>query len=140
MTAVSALVAAVCGAAIGVLFTVAHRASVEAAGLEIPYGIVLGIGCAVAFLGAMRLLWDTRWPTVGGALGLIAAILLLSFTGPGGSVIVTDDGYGWTWLILAPLAAIVVIAWPRRRRSARQDASVAEDTIEGPEKPAEEYP
>ena len=34
--------------------------------------------------------------------GLIAAILLLSFTGPGGSVIVTDDGGRASTLLLGP--------------------------------------
>jgi len=143
MTALAALVSAVCGAAIGVLFTVAHRATVPVAGFDFPYGIVLGIACAVGFLAAMRLLWETRWPTVGGAIGFIAAILALSFTGPGGSVIVTDDGYGWTWLILAPIAALITIAWPRmplRRHAARRNATSAGDTIGEPEKPAEEYP
>jgi len=143
MTGISALVAAVCGAAIGVLFTVAHRATTDVAGIPFPYGIVLGIASAIAFLAAMRLLWDTRWPAIGGGIGLVAAILVLSFTGPGGSVIVRDDAYGWTWLILAPVAALAVIAWPRartRRHAARRGASAGGDTIEGPEKPAEEYP
>jgi len=143
MTALAALVSAICGAAIGVLFTVAHRATTPILGIDVPYGIVLGLASAIAFLAAMRLLWDTRWPTVGGAVGLVAAILVLSFTGPGGSVIVTDDAYGWTWLALTPVAAALAIAWPRmplRRHAARPAASAGGDTIGGPESPAEEYP
>lgn len=142
MTAFAALISALCGAAIGVLFTVAHRATVPIGELAFPYGIVLGALSAAAFLAAMRLLWDTRWPTVGGGVGLVAAILLLSFTGPGGSVIVSDDAYGWTWLILAPVVAVVAVLWPRmprRRHAARRSDAVGEVTIGGPEKPAEEH-
>lgn len=143
MTAFAALVSAVCGAAIGVLFTVAHRATMPIGGFDFPYGIVLGMVCAVGFLAAMRLLWDTRWPTIGGAIGLVAAILTLSFTGPGGSVIVSADAGGWTWLILPPVAALIAIVWPRmplRRHAARRAAAVGDDTMGVPEKPAEEYP
>ncbi len=141
MTAIAALVSAVCGAAIGILFTVAHRATMPIGDLAFPYGIVLGVVSAVAFLAAMRLLWDTRWPAVGGAIGLFAAIVVLSFGGPGGSVVVTADGFGWTWLILPTVAAAIAVAWPKtplgvlRRRRAE---SVGDGTIEVPEEPAEE--
>lgn len=143
MTALAAVLSAACAAAIGVLFTVAHRATFDLFGMPVPYGIGLGIASAVAFLIAMRLLWDTRWPAIGGALGFIGAILILSFTGPGGSVIVRDDATGWAWIIAAPIAAIIVIAWPRRRgrrHAAGREAQPAGDTIGGPEQPAEEYP
>lgn len=139
MIALAALIAGVCGAAVGVLFTVAHRAELTIAGLPVPYAIVLGIVCAVGFLAAMRLLWDTRWPSIGGALGFAAAVLVISFGGLGGTVIVLDDALGWAWLVLAPLAALITIAWPRRR-ARRRVARAGEDTIGGPEKPAEEYP
>ncbi len=141
MTAVAAVIAAVCGAALGILFTVAHRATVLVLGLDLPYGIVLGVIAALAFLVAMRLLWDTRWPAVGGAVGLLGAIAVMSFRGSGGSVIISADAFGWAWLIVPTLVAVVVIAWPRtwlRARSQRPVLSEGDDTIDGPAEPAEE--
>lgn len=142
MTAIAAIIAAICGAAIGLLFTVAHHATVAIGDFDFPYGIVLGLASEIGFLVAMRLLWETRWPTVGGAVGLVAAILVLSLTGPGGSVIVRDDAFGWTWLVSAPIAALITIVWPRRRvrrHKAAPAESVGDDTIGEPEKPAKEY-
>jgi len=136
MTAISAIIAAVCGAAIGVLFTVAHRATVPVGPVELPYGIVLGLLSVVALLTALRLLWDTRWPTVGAAVGIVAATLALSFDGPGGSVVVSADGYGWTWIIAPAVIGALAIAWPRALR--RRAASGGEDTIDGLENAAEE--
>ncbi|MBO9578688.1 MAG: histidinol dehydrogenase [Microbacteriaceae bacterium] len=142
MNALSALIAAVCGAAIGTLFTVAHRAVAPFLGIEVPYGIVLGLASVIAFLVAMRLLWETRWPAVGGALGVIGAVAVLTFAGAGGSVVVAADGFGWTWLVAAPLAAAVVVAWPRRRVRSSPEGTEADDTMDGPgtlgHEPAEE--
>lgn len=142
MTAIAAIIAAICGAAIGLLFTVAHHATVAIGEFDFPYGIVLGLACAMGFLVAMRLLWETRWPTVGGAVGFVAAVLVLAFTGPGGSVIVRDDAFGWTWLVAAPIAALITVVWPRRRarrHEAGPAASVVGDTIGEPEQPTKEY-
>ncbi|OJX62293.1 MAG: hypothetical protein BGO95_08140 [Micrococcales bacterium 73-13] len=132
LIAVSALVSAACGAALGILFTVAHRATVPVGPIAFPYGIVLGLVSIIAFLIAMRLLWGTRWPAVGGALGVVVAIAVLSFAGPGGSVIVGDDAYGWTWILAPPLASAAIVAWPRRRRPPGPEAQDAAATMEGP--------
>jgi len=141
MTAIAAVIAAACGAALGVLFTVAHRATAPLLGFDFPYGIVLGIAAAVAFLIAMRLLWETRWPSVGGTIGLLGAIAVLSFGGTGGSVLVSADAIGWAWLIAPTFCAAIVIAWPRRSIRGRSDAptpSERGDTMDWPELPVEE--
>ncbi len=142
MIAIAAVIAGVCGAALGILFTVAHRATVEVLGFDFPYGIVLGVLAVIAFLVAMRLLWDGRWPAVGGAVGLVAALGLMSFRGAGGSVIVVSDAFGWTWLIVPTALSVIAVVWPRRllrRRSPRPDAQVGNGTMDGPEQPVEEH-
>jgi len=139
LTVISVLIAAACGAVLGVLFTIAHRATVAFAGIDVPYGTILGIVSIGAFLVAMRLLWDTRWPALGAAVGVAGAVVVLTFAGVGGTVIVGDDAFGWTWLIASILTAAVVVAWPRRRtRTAPTEPSASEaaapdGTIDEPE-------
>ncbi len=124
---------ALCGAALGLIFTVAHRATTPLWGIDFPYGIVLGVLAAAAVVGAMRLLWESRLPAVGAAVGFAVGILALAFGGVGGGVIVANDGWGWTWVLLAVLTLAVGLVWPdgwpRLRRRARSEVA---DTMDEP--------
>lgn len=140
----SALIAAICGAAIGILFTVAHGATMAVGPIAFPYGIVLGFASVGAYLVAMRLLWDTRVPAIGGAIGVVGALLVLAVGTPAGAVVLASDAFGWTWAIGATAIAALAVAWPRRVRRSRpegrdgQEPTGGEDTIEAHEEPAED--
>ncbi len=135
---IGALVAALCGAAIGLIFTVAHRATVPVLGIAFPYGIVLGVIAVTALVAAMRLLWDVRIPAIGAAVGVVVGIAVLSSQGAGGGVVVASDAYGWTWLALPTVAVIVAVLWPRMR--GRGGASEDVDTMDAPAEPTAEEP
>ena len=138
---IGAVIAAACGAAIGVLFTVAHRATASVWGFDLPYGLVLGIVAVVALLAAMRLLWEGRIPAIGAGAGVLAGIAAFAFRGAGGGVLIADDALGWTWLVVPAAAVVAAILWPRHRgrRRARTDGSEGADTMDGhPQEPAEE--
>jgi hypothetical protein len=138
LTLISASIAAACGAVLAILFTVAHRATVAMLGIDVPYGIAAGLVSIIAFLIAMRLLWDTRWPAIGAAIGVVGAVGILTFVGVGGTVIVGNDAFGWTWLVTSVLVSAVIVAWPRRRprRAApapsEPEAGVPTGTIDEP--------
>ncbi|MEQ6898884.1 DUF6113 family protein [Microbacterium sp. KR10-403] len=88
----------------------------------IPVGLILAlIGIAAMFI-AMRGMTADRWTALAGGLGALAATVLFSGTGPGGSVVVpaTPEGeinLGLVWGIGLVVVATVVVAWPDLSRA-----------------------
>jgi hypothetical protein len=71
-------------------------------------------------LTAMRALTADRWTALCGGLGALAATLVFSGPGPGGSVIVPSGdldtlggvSLGLVWGIAVAFVAAVAVAWP----------------------------
>lgn len=117
---VSAVITLVCGGLLGLLATVAHRASWTVAGWPAPIGLILGAIAAVAFVGGCRLLWESRIPAVGAALGVLLAQGVVTLVSGAGAFYDTTTGFDgidalWTFVPAVLVAAIVV--WPARRAS-----------------------
>jgi len=111
------VVAFAVGSVYGLAGTIAH--SYTLAGL--PVGLVLAIiGCA-ALLAAVRLLTGDRWAALGTGLGMMAATLVFSGRGPGGSVIVPQTALGTVWTIAVPILVAVAVAWPEHFRPPAQE-------------------
>ncbi|MFT4052549.1 MAG: histidinol dehydrogenase [Microbacterium sp.] len=89
----------------------------------LPLGLIVAVIGVGALLAAVRLLTADRWAALGCGLGAMAATLMFSGTGPGGSVVVPApaDGEistGIIWTIAVPILTAVVIAWPNLARPA----------------------
>ncbi len=108
-------VALAVGAVYGVAGTVAQAYTLA----SLPVGLVLSVVGVAALLTAVRLLTADRWAALSAGLGAIAVAIVFSGAGPGGSVIVPGGALGVTWMILLPITAAVVVAWPDLSRNAR---------------------
>ncbi|MGN8024806.1 histidinol dehydrogenase [Microbacterium sp. 22242] len=143
----------VVGAVFGLAATVTHASSLS----SLPWvaktpvlaatlgsgalGIVLGALACGGMLLAVRLLLRDRWAALVTGLGMLAGMVVISGTGPGGSVIVPNDVFGviWTWTVAGMV--LLVAAWPdfsriRRlqevRRLQEQQAAAALGPAQGP--------
>ena len=102
------LIAFLVGAVYGLAGTIAHAYQVG----WFPLGLVLAlIGCA-ALLAAVRLLTADRWSGLAAGLGMMAATLVFSGRGPGGSVVVPQSTLAMVWTVAVPILVAVVVAWP----------------------------
>jgi N-acetyl-1-D-myo-inositol-2-amino-2-deoxy-alpha-D-glucopyranoside deacetylase len=116
---ISAIVALALGLVVGALLTVAHLATVTIADLAVPLGLIAGVLIVAALLAGLRLALESRMLVGATAVGLIAAIGVLSVRSTGGSTLVPQTSSGYVWAIAPTLIAVVVLAWPHvpsRRR------------------------
>jgi hypothetical protein len=102
-----ALLTLVLGAVVGVMGTVMHR-SIQPWGLVLSLLLVLAAAVTARAFGGL-----VAW--IGYALGLGAAVLTLSQTGPGGDVLVpAGQKIGLVWLVGAGVVAVVGMLLPPR--------------------------
>ena len=115
---VSWLLALAAGAVFGVAGTITHPFTVGWA----PVGLIVsGLGCLGLML-AVRLLIEHRAAVLACGVGMIAALLVFSGRGPGGSVVVPQAAegefpFGVAWTLLLTVIVLIVVAWPRLRRA-----------------------
>ena len=127
---ISGIITLLCGGLLGLLMTVAHRATWTVAGWPLPVGIVLGVLGALAFATACRLLWESRIPAAGAAVGVVLAQGVVALL-PGGAVFYRADGFDaidGLWAFLPGLLVIAAVVWP----SGRRPVSAGADRIKGP--------
>src|SRR4051794_20745518 len=77
-----------------------------------PLGLVLAIVGSAALLISVRALTSDRWATLATGLGMMATLLIISGRGPGGSVVVPQEGLGTVWTIALAVCITIVVAWP----------------------------
>ena len=107
------MIALVIGAVYGTAGTIAHAYTLGV----VPVGLILALIGIGAMFVAMRGLTGDRWTALAGGVGALAATVMFSGTGPGGSVVVpaTPEGQinlGLVWGIGMAFIATVVVAWP----------------------------
>ena len=95
-------------------------------------GIVLGVLACGGMLLAVRLLLHDRWGALVTGLGMLAGMVVISGSGPGGSVIVPNDTLGmiWTWTVAGMV--LLVVAWPDFGRIRRLQREAALRQAQGP--------
>ena len=102
------VIAAIVGVVYGLAGTIAHAYRLA----WFPLGLVLAIIGSAALLLAVRLLTADRWAALAAGLGMIAATLVFSGRGPGGSVIVPQTELAIAWTIAVPILVMLAVAWP----------------------------
>lgn len=110
-------VALIVGAVYGAAGTIAHAFTLG----PVPVGLLLAVIGSAALLAAVRLLTADRWAALAAGLGMTLATLLLSGSGPGGSVVVPESVLGTVWTVAVPILVALVVAWPERMGAARDD-------------------
>lgn len=105
---VSWIAAALVGGVYGVAGTVAH--SLTWGGF--PIGMVIGAIACGSLLVAVRALTHDRAATLATAVGMLGMLVVISGTGPGGSVIVPNTPFGQIWIYVIAGLSLLVIAWP----------------------------
>lgn len=100
------LVVAVLGLVVGLHGAVVHRLGSTAAGVEIPWGLLLALATTglVAWAASAWVPVGAAWFGLGWTLALVAQQSLGS-----GSYLVAGDGLGWTFMA-GGLAVVVVVA------------------------------
>jgi N-acetyl-1-D-myo-inositol-2-amino-2-deoxy-alpha-D-glucopyranoside deacetylase len=93
------------GFVVGVVASVYHAA-------WFPFGLIAAVVITTLFTVATRVLGTQRGPTVGAALGLVVAIVLLAGRGQGGSVLIVANTAGFTFLAVVTIVTMIVLAWP----------------------------
>jgi hypothetical protein len=111
------LVALIVGAVYGLAGTIAHSFTIG----WFPLGLVLAIIGSAALLAAVRLLSGDRWAALATGVGMILATVVFSQRGPGGSVIVPQSTLAIVWTFSVPVLVAIVVAWPNRVRSVREN-------------------
>jgi hypothetical protein len=115
---VGGVVSGLVGALLAGLGTVWHHALVQVGSLgRWPVGLVLASLVVAGWSTCAR-----AWRGYVGLLGAVAGVFLvtqaLAQLGPGGDVVIQGDKWGYAWLILAPVAALVP-AFIRRKQSSQ---------------------
>jgi N-acetyl-1-D-myo-inositol-2-amino-2-deoxy-alpha-D-glucopyranoside deacetylase len=105
--------AALAGVVVGLLGTAAHRYSPVLLGVPVPVGLTLGVAAVAALLLGLRCVLPSRSYAVAAAVGLLAAVVVLSLPGPGGSVLFPDSPLSIIWTFAPAVIAVLVLAWPR---------------------------
>ncbi|HEX5859006.1 MAG TPA: DUF6113 family protein [Microbacterium sp.] len=85
-----------------------------------PLGLVLAVVGSAALLISVRALTSDRWATLATGLGMMTTLLVISGRGPGGSVVVPQEGPGTAWTIALAVCVTVVVAWPDMSRIPRR--------------------
>ncbi len=102
--------------ALGAFFGAAGTIGYASMPAGLPVGFVVGIvGCA-AILIAIRTITEDRIAVGAGGVGMLAALVLFSGVGPGGSVVVPDSVLGMAWSLGLSAVAIAIVAWPSASR------------------------
>lgn len=116
------IAAALVGGVYGVAGTVAHSLTWGV----FPVGLIVGAIACGSLLVAVRALTHDRGATLATAIGMLGMLLIISGTGPGGSVIVPNTPFGQIWIYLVAGLSLLVIAWPslpQRTRTAEPPQS-----------------
>ena len=114
------------GLFVGSVTTVVHQSVVTVAGVDVPWGMILGLLVVAGFLVGLRIVVQDRLVVLIAALGLVAMVFMLSQASTGGSVLIPNNLWGTIWAIAPTLIATIVVAWPRlpqRHRGADSGAA-----------------
>ena len=115
------------GLFVGSVTTVVHQSVFTIAGVDVPWGLILGVVVVTGFLVGLRIVVQDRLVVLIAALGLVAMVFMLSQASTGGSVLIPNNLWGTIWAIVPTLIATIVVAWPRlpqRHRGADNGTAV----------------
>jgi hypothetical protein len=108
------LVCALIGVIVGLVGTVAHRAT--PLGIALPGGFGLGFVLAlitVLAAGILSRAWGGMAGLLGYGIGWVVVVQLLSLQGPGGDVLVPSQPVGYAWIYGGLVVVAAVAFLPR---------------------------
>ncbi len=118
------LVAALFGGLIaGLLGTVIEQSVFRIGTVELPWGLALALALVLFYLLGLRLINESRWPSILGLIGVLVTSLIVLNETPGGSVLVPANTWGTLWSAAPGVIGAIVVAWPRLRRQPAADAN-----------------
>lgn len=112
------------GLLVGSITTFVHQNTVTIFGVEIPWGLILGLVAITGFLIGLRLLAPSRLVVLIAGLGIIGMIFLLTQESPGGSIVVPNNVWGVVWAVAPTIVALIIVAWPKLPQRSRGRESV----------------
>lgn len=107
--AVTCLLAFLMGGIVAVVGTANHQVALGAISLLLVAG----------FLTGLRLLFGVRAVAASAVVGMLIVLIVASGESLGGSVLIQANEVGFLWTYGVPVIALVVLAWPRAVRPAR---------------------
>lgn len=107
------IAAAAVGVAFGVLGTIGHQSTLSIGSALIPVGLFLSLTAVTALLVGIRMILGDRLIVLACALGMLAAIFVLSLRSTGGSVLIPAGLPGTVWSVAPTLVAAVAVGWPK---------------------------
>ncbi len=116
--------AAVLGAAAGLLGTVQHLAVLEIGAVPIRFGIALAFAVGLLLLVGLRGMIDSRLPVVLAATALGLVVVVAQLPSPAGTVLIGGEALSQVWGFGMPVLALLIAAWPRFAHTARPDGGV----------------
>ena len=118
------LVAALVGGLIaGLLGTVIEQSVLRIGTVELPWGLVLALALVLFYLLGLRLIIESRWPSILGLIGVLITSLIVLNETPGGSVLVPANTWGTLWSAAPGVIGAIVVAWPRLKRQPAAEAN-----------------
>ncbi|WP_147440411.1 DUF6113 family protein [Mycetocola tolaasinivorans] len=121
----SLILAFLAGALMGMVGTVAHPNTVTVAGIDVPYGLLLGLAASLALMLGVRLVSPGRAAVIATGIGLIGVIALFTVPGTGGTILIDNSTNSLVWTLGPVLIATIVIAWPRFSKPVRPVSGAA---------------
>jgi N-acetyl-1-D-myo-inositol-2-amino-2-deoxy-alpha-D-glucopyranoside deacetylase len=106
------------GGVVGLLGTVAQQGVLSIGTFPLPWGLTLALALVVTYLIGLRLVVESRWPSVLGLIGILAVTLILLGETAGGSILIPANLWGTIWSAAPGVIGAIVVAWPRLRRRA----------------------
>lgn len=110
------------GAVVGLTATFLHQGVYYVGTVPLPWGLVLSLALSAAYLIGLRLRFESRWPVLAAAFAYIVVCGLALLKAPNGSVIVMGNLWGNIWALVPSILAVLIVAWPRIRRSSKSVA------------------
>ncbi|WP_378146987.1 hypothetical protein ACFJGV_03920 [Cnuibacter sp. UC19_7] len=110
------------GAVFGALGTIVHMVTISILGWDAPIGLVLALISLALLLLGLRLSFESRVYSVLGAAAAIGVVALFVLPSQGGSILITATGEGPVWLYGSVIEALLVVVWPRFRRTPARSA------------------
>lgn len=107
--------AALLGAAAGALGTIAHSVVLDAV-VALPVGLLLAVTLSASVHAGVVAAWPSRLVAIASFLSWGLAVFAGLGTGPGGDLLIARplDAVGAAWLVLGPVALLVVTVVVRR--------------------------
>lgn len=101
------------GAVFGAIGTAVSQTTFSLFGtVTIPIGAVVATAAVLCLLVGLRLVLASRVTALVAAIGVVAAVAVLSLGGAAGSILFPNNAMGVYWTLAPTVIGLLVVAWP----------------------------